>query len=472
MPIYLFVNFATHKNNLIFIQDTDYARPLHISQHQVFVTDDSDALKNISDRVRILIRPGSSDGRLTKLDKMTESKVYSTDIQGFEKWYTSLIQEHPSQVVFISVGVETFNYFLNQPYDHPLSPSIVFLTEHKLNVPDDSELRLTKPHEYYLLYHYSMWDDKRVPACRCLTYIKQTDPSPERQYLQLCQTILDKGQSRMDRTQTGTLSLFGTQMRFDLKRGLPLFTTKRVAWKSCIEELLWFCRGDTDAKLLQQKGVKIWDGNSSRQFLDHQGLEDYPDGVLGPIYGWQWRFFGSKYQPKYGNTRLEKPSGGFDQLQHLVDQLCKDPFSRRHVISAWNPQDLSEMALPPCHYTFQFYVREQNHKKYLSCHFIMRSNDLGCGTSFNLLSYAVLTHMIALKTDMIPDELVYTCSDTHIYLNHVEALRIQLQRTPHALAKLYIHPSVKQKNWDEIQLSDFDIIGYFPESSISFPMAV
>jgi thymidylate synthase len=471
MSIYLFVNFAMYKNHLVFLGDTEHTRALRVSRHQVFVTDDPN-VESHSDRIRILIQPSDSTSHLPILDKMSESIVYSTNIEGFEKWYSRLIQSHPSQVVFISVGVEYSNYFLKQPYNNPLSPSIVFLTEHKLKVSDDSELHLVKPHEYYMLYHFSTWDEKHIPACRCLTYIKQTEPSPERQYLQLCQTVLDKGHSRMDRTQTGTLSLFGTQMRFDLKRGLPLFTTKRVAWKSCIEELLWFCRGDTDAKLLQQKGVKIWDGNSSRQFLDARGLDDYPDGILGPIYGWQWRFFGAKYQPRYGNTQLEKPSEGFDQLQHLVDQLYKDPFSRRHVISAWNPGDLSEMALPPCHYTFQFYVREQRDKKYLSCHFIMRSNDLGCGTSFNLLSYAVLTHIIALKTGMIPDELVYTCSDTHVYLNHLEALQTQLQRTPLALPKLYIHPSVEHKNWSEIQLSDFDIIGYFPESNLYFPMAV
>jgi thymidylate synthase len=370
------------------------------------------------------------------------------------------------------------NYFLTH-----FKPDELFLTEYKREpskaLPEI--LELIKPDEHYVLNSFSEWSESkdyrelgRDVHCRYLNYSRTDTRSCEHQYLELCKTVLDLGNRRPDRTGTGTLSLFGTQMRFDLTRGLPLLTTKRVAWKSCIEELLWFLRGDTDARILQKKGVKIWDGNSTRNFLDNQGLTHYEDGVLGPIYGWQWRFFGSPYYPIHSDTSKSKPTDGFDQIEELIKGLRKDPFGRRHVVSAWNPTDISNMALPPCHYTFQFYVEQDPDtlEKYLSCHFIMRSNDLGCGTSFNLLSYAVLTHLIALKVGMIPKELVYTCSDTHIYINHIDALRTQLERKPVAAPRLWIRPEVATKDWNQIELSDFEIIGYFPHSTVKMEMAI
>ena len=254
--------------------------------------------------------------------------------------------------------------------------------------------------------------------------------------------MLDEGVEKEDRTETGTLSLFAPQLRFDLADGFPLVTTKKVHHHSVVVELLWFIRGDTNVRWLQERGVTIWD-----DWADEQG-------DLGPVYGRQWRAW-------------PLPGGGaVDQLQGVIEQIRRDPDSRRHVVSAWNPSDLPRMALAPCHALFQFYVAEGR----LSCQLYQRSADLFLGVPFNIASYALLTHMVTQVTDLEPGELVLTLGDAHLYANHVEQAREQLTRTPRALPRLELDPRCREI--DDFELESIQIAGYDPHPAIRAPIAV
>ena len=255
----------------------------------------------------------------------------------------------------------------------------------------------------------------------------------EQQYLNLITDILNKGSDEISRNGK-VRSLFGTSMRFSLKDGtIPLLTTKRVAWKTCFEELVWFIRGSTSNEELQAKNVHIWDDNSTREFLDSRGLQNNNVGDLGPVYGHQWRHFNAPYV----NCNTNYDGQGIDQLQNIISDLS-DPSkrtSRRLVMSAWNPQQLNEMALPPCHVLIQFNVREG---KYLSCALYQRSGDVGLGVPFNIASYSFLTHIIAKHCGLEADEFVYFLGNAHIYENHIEPLKEQVTRTPLPFPKLQI----------------------------------
>lgn len=382
--------------------------------------------------------------------------------------------------VFVIGGSEIYNLFENHPI---LKPEYYYLTEvtnFKLlkDINQDEIIYMNPIDETYKLIKYS---DKNKTnnneEYRFLVYKKQENAmikTDEHNYLNLCSNILSNGNQRIDRTGVGTISLFAQQISFDISDTIPLFTTKRMAWKHCIEELLWFLRGDTDVKLLQKKGIKIWDGNTSREFLDNHGLSHYSEGILGPGYGWQWRFFNAKYSQNFANTSLldTKKIGGVDQIQNAIDELKKNPFSRRIIVSAWNPCQLNEMALPPCHVIFQFYVEEINNKKYLNCHLFQRSQDEFLGCPFNIFSYSVLTYIIALKCNMIPGKLVCSITDAHIYTNHISAVKEQLTRKPRPFPKLVLNDHIKNKNFKDITIDDFDLIGYFPYITIKAQMAV
>ena len=250
--------------------------------------------------------------------------------------------------------------------------------------------------------------------------------SEELQYLNLIGRIIEKGSTEHGRNGV-TRSVFGESMRFDLSGGkIPLLTSKRVAWKSCFHELMWFLSGDTDNRNLTKKGVHIWDENATREFLDSRNLEEYEEGILGPIYGWQWRSWNAPYDTA-NNTTPDATGNGIDQLKYIIDEL-RDPLkrsSRRLIVSAWNPEQLDEMALPPCHVMMQFHVREG---QYLSCSMYQRSADVGLGMPFNIASYSFLTHILAKHCDLIADEFVYFVGNAHIYESHMESLKIQLSR--------------------------------------------
>lgn len=247
----------------------------------------------------------------------------------------------------------------------------------------------------------------------------------EQQYLDLIKTILEKG--TMEKGRNGnTLTTFGASMRFDLKNGkIPIFTTKKMAWRPCFEELFWFIRGSTNNEELIHKNVHIWSSNASREFLNSRGLNDYHENDLGPIYGFQWRHFNAQYSGRFPNYE----NRGIDQLQRIIDDL-KNPetrSSRRHILTAWNPCQIDQMALPPCHVMAQFHVREG---KYLSCALFQRSGDIGLGIPFNVASYSLFTHILAVHCGLVADEFVHFIGNAHIYEEHIEVLKEQIPLEP------------------------------------------
>lgn len=290
------------------------------------------------------------------------------------------------------------------------------------------------------------------------------DRHGEEQYLALIRRILAEGVQRDDRTGTGTLSVFGATMRFDLSRTFPLLTTKRVFWKGVVEELLWFLSGSTDAGDLRARGVRIWDDNGSRGFLDSLGFRDRREGDLGPVYGFQWRHFGADYK----DSRADYAGRGVDQIAEVVRLLRDEPTSRRIVLSAWNPAALGQMALPPCHMVSQFQVAGGR----LSCMLFQRSGDVGLGVPFNIASYALLTHMLAHVCGLLPGELVHAIGDAHIYSTHVAALEEQLRREPRPFPTLAVRGCRPDMGMDGFAFEDFELAGYDPHPRIAMEMAV
>ncbi|MBI0129331.1 thymidylate synthase [Snodgrassella sp. W8124] len=262
------------------------------------------------------------------------------------------------------------------------------------------------------------------------------------QYLDLMQHVLDRGTDKADRTGTGTRSVFGYQMRFNLADGFPVLTTKKLHLRSIIYELLWFLRGDTNIGYLHDHNVSIWD-----EWAD-------ADGNLGPVYGYQWRSWPA-------------PDGRhIDQISNLLQQIKHNPDSRRLIVSAWNPALVDEMALPPCHALFQFYVVEGR----LSCQLYQRSADIFLGVPFNIASYALLTMMIAQVCDLEPGEFIHTLGDAHLYSNHFEQAKLQLSRTPKKLPQMHLNPDVK--DLFSFQFEDFTLTDYHPDAHIKAPVAV
>ncbi len=263
-----------------------------------------------------------------------------------------------------------------------------------------------------------------------------------RQYLELMDEILRNGAMKSDRTGTGTLSVFGRQMRFDLQEGFPLVTTKKLHLRSIIYELLWFLNGDTNIKYLNDNKVTIWD-----EWADE-------NGELGPVYGHQWRSWPA-------------PDGRqIDQISHVLEQLREKPDSRRHIVTAWNPAEVDKMALPPCHALFQFYVADGK----LSCQLYQRSADFFLGVPFNIASYALMTHMFAQQCNLLPGEFIWTGGDVHLYTNHIEQAKLQLSRPPFELPQLHIRR--KPDSLFEYAFEDFEVLNYQSHPAIKAPIAV
>ena len=295
--------------------------------------------------------------------------------------------------------------------------------------------------------------------------LKITKNTEELQYLHIISDILNNGELQQGRNGN-VYSKFGVSMRFSLKNNtLPLLTTKKVAWKTCLKELLWFIHGKTDNKLLQDENVKIWNGNATREFLDLQGLCHLKENDLGPVYGHQWRFFNAKYD----NCNTNYKNHGIDQLQNIINML-QDPverYSRRIIMTSWNPVQINEMALPPCHVLSQFKVNNNNE---LSCILYQRSGDIGLGIPFNIASYAFLTHLLAQHCNLEAKEFIHFIGDAHIYDDHSAILQKQIKRNPNIFPRIYIKN--KYNSIDDYKLNDFIVEDYIYHDSLKMIMRV
>lgn len=284
---------------------------------------------------------------------------------------------------------------------------------------------------------------------------------PEYQYLSILHDVLQNGNKQDDRTGVGVLSRFGYMMRFQLNDYFPLLTTKKLFVRGIIEELLWFIRGETNGNILLDKNVRIWEANGTREFLDSRNLFDREVNDLGPIYGFQWRHFGAEYT----NMHDDYTNKGVDQLKNVIDLIKNDPKNRRIILCAWNPKDLEKMALPPCHILCQFYIFENK----LSCIMYQRSCDLGLGVPFNIASYSIFTYMIAQVCNLIPFEFIHILGNAHIYNNHIDQLKEQVNRIPYPFPTLKLNPKVQ--NIEDFTVDDIKIENYVHHDKIVMPMA-
>jgi len=300
------------------------------------------------------------------------------------------------------------------------------------------------------------------------TATKHSANFEEKQYLGLISNILDKGEFQQGRNGN-VYSSIGKSMRFSLKNNtMPLLTTKKVAWKTCLKELLWFIKGDTNNKLLKAENVGIWNGNGTREFLDSRRLYHLNEDDLGPVYGHQWRFWNATYSKKRGC--LESYDGkGIDQLQNIIDTLNHptDKYSRRIIMSAWNPEQLNEMALPPCHVLSQFKVTNENE---LSCILYQRSGDIGLGIPFNIASYSFLTHLLAKHCNLKAKEFIHFIGDAHIYDDHCDILKQQINREPYSFPQITIENTFD--NINKYEVKDFTIKNYKYHNALKMDMRV
>ena len=349
----------------------------------------------------------------------------------------------------------------------------IYITEvevhHPSEVMSDVYFNRRPPYRFYVHSHRVVKGEQYS-----LTFLKYVynRTSDEMEYTSLLRSVMENGEERSDRTNTGTLSLFGPQIEFDISNSFPLLTTKRVSLRLVFEELIWFLRGQTQNKILNDKNVHIWDGNSSAEYKEKVGLSHYPEGELGPIYGAQWRNFGGDHDLSKERHIANGVDGGVDQIADVIHQLKTNPTSRRIVVSAWNPKALKDMALPPCHMIWQFYVRtpKNSNTKYLDCKLTIRSNDLFLGAPFNIASYSLLTYMVASMTGYTPGKLIYSIGDAHIYSNHLDQVKEQLTRPVRSFPRLTVKTT--HDTIEDFEFSDFVLEGYNPHPPIKGDMAV
>jgi len=292
----------------------------------------------------------------------------------------------------------------------------------------------------------------------------------ENKYLHLLRNIIENGKERSDRTGTGTIALFSCNLRFNIEESIPLLTTKFVSWKVIIEELLWFLRGDTNSKLLEEKGVNIWKGNTSRDFLDKRGLSHYQEGDIGPMYGWIWRHCGAEYR----GCNHDYTGEGEDQFMNVIKMLKEDPYSRRIMMTTYDTRIKDQGCLLPCHgLSVYFNVDiDDEGQKWLSASMLQRSSDTFLGLPINICSYSVLVYIIAKLVDMKPKELIINTNDTHIYKDHIDAVKKQLKRDPLPSPKLEISDNIITRDIKEWKIEDFNLIGYLYHPAIKASMSI
>lgn len=378
---------------------------------------------------------------------------------------------------FPSVVIGTVYYCGGQTiYEQALVYAPLFdsflVTQLDISVSDcDRYFDLNLLHKKCSLCKSSYFEGKQEPSGTFMYYVPSCMNTMEIGsnveeicYLKLCKNILLEGQKRDDRTGVGTYSLFGQRLEFSLRNGvLPCLTSKKLALKTVIKELLWFISGSTNSKSLEDNGVKIWTGNTSREFLDKRGLTDLQEGDIGAGYGFQWRHFGADYKGMDASYDGE----GIDQISEIVNLIKNDPFSRRIILTAWNPAALSRMALPPCHMMAQFYVTSDGH---LECQMYQRSCDIFLGVPFNIMSYALLTHMLAHVCGLKASKLVMCFGDTHIYQNHIDQVMLQLRNVPKSFPTLIMSDEVK--SIFDFNLEHITVKNYESYQAIRAPMAV
>ena len=373
---------------------------------------------------------------------------------------TDILEYNSSEELIIAGGEEIYKYFMDTNR----------LTKIYITVIDKDyqcDKFFPKIPSCYVLSEYSekYYDENENVYYRFLTYEKRDRViTCEKEYNKLCYKIISSSKSiRNDRTGTGTYSSFGNKMEFDISKYAPVLTAKRVAWKSCIIELLWFLRGSTNVNELVDSGCKIWNGNTTTEYKKSVNLEHLKPEDCGPIYGFNWRHFGAEYT----DCHADYTNKGFDQINYIINEIKNNPTSRRLILSGWDPNKIFEGVLPPCHMTAQFYVNGNK----LSCQMYQRSADFFLGVPFNMLSYTVLTHIIAMKTDLVPDKLIMIFGDTHIYTDHINQVMEQLERSARTQPILTIDKSIKDKSFEEMDINDFDLIGYFPHPVIKANMS-
>ncbi len=371
--------------------------------------------------------------------------------------FFTLTKYHENEEVFVIGGSKIYEHFIS-------CAKYLYITEVFGNFDVDTYF----PDKYldkFIVNEYStILTSTNGIKYKYIKYIN-SNISQENQYINLLENVLKNGSEREDRTKVGTLSLFSPPLLdFDISKSIPLMTIKNVPWKMAIEELLWMLRGETDSKILENKGVNIWKGNTSRKFLDDKGLSHFKEGETGELYGWNLRRFGAEFPDT---------SGGFDQLSNVENLLKTDPFSRRIIWNLYNPNSINKSVLLPCHIQCQFYVKMKDNEKFLSCKLYMRSNDLVLGAPFNYFAYSVLTYILAIRCGMKPDRLIVSIGDAHIYKNHIEKLKeILLHKNPRMRPYLEVNEEIKDKKYEEITIEDFNVVGYLPNCNVKFDMAV
>jgi len=372
----------------------------------------------------------------------------------FNEALTDAFSKSPDNI-FVIGGGEIYDYVMKN-YENLLSRA--WLTEFDIKITEkEDDLIYFNRNLFKNLFEFS----KSYQLCENATVLEYNYKNhDEKNYLNLIEKILYFGSSRQDRTNVGTISIFGERLEFDLSR-FPLLTTKKMGYKTILRELLWFLSGSTNSKILEQQNVNIWKGNSSREFLDSRGL-NFPEGDVGALYSFQWRHFGAEYI----DCNTDYTNKGFDQIKYIINLIKTDPNSRRIMMSAWNPSDFDKMSIFPCHVSAQFFVNEGK----LDCQMYQRSADTMLGVPFNIASYAFLVYMIGHLTNLKPGRLLTVFGDTHIYNNHIPGAKEQIKRTPYRFPRLILKRNVT--DIDDFKLEDFEIVDYNSEPAIKLEMAV
>jgi dihydrofolate reductase/thymidylate synthase len=384
-------------------------------------------------------------------------------------------QKYKEKEKFVIGGSTIYNYFLDNNLIHKIYYTMV-------RGYVESDIFLNTKYTYHFLQLSGNWKNKWCPTIS--NELKEADKSgkyewsystffyvnrEENNYLSLIQHLLENGNERIDRTGTGTLADFGKQLEFDVSNSFPLLTTKFVSFKNILTELLWFLKGQTNSKILEEQGVNIWKKNTSREFLDNKGLADYDEGDIGPMYFWQIYHFGAEYT----GMNTDYTEKGINQLDEVIHLLKTDPFSRRILMTTYNVRDRHRGVLYPCHgVVIQFFVRKDDKgTQHLSLHMYQRSSDSFLGLPYNISSYSLLLYIIALKVNMKPDKVIISMGDVHIYKNHIEQVILQLSRNPYPFPKLILNEEIRNKEFMNIVKEDFKLVGYKYHPTIKADMS-